>query len=71
MVRMGEKGFGPYLPWNLAKRKPCPFGFTHQPRLSSHNMELLSALCRACFSAEEVLSAGEALLSRKGLPDLD
>lgn len=29
-------------------------------------MELL-ALCRACFIADEIWSAGEAFLSRKGL----
>lgn len=46
---------------------PPPPGHTSQPSLGSHSMELLLALCRAYFSAEEILSAGGAFLSRKGL----
>lgn len=68
MVGMAEEGFGhPYSPWNLAKHKSYPFGFTHQLLLSSYSMELSLALCRVCFLADEILSAGEAFLSRKGL----
>lgn len=65
---MGEEGFGhPCLLWYLAKHKSCPPGHASQPSLGSRSTELLLALCGACFLAEEILSAGGAFLSRKGL----